>query len=116
MSLQCSSVSSHPDEEDGTRIANPMRAVRVSHRHPSPRKRSGPRSAKVLLPLTAHHLTVNGLVGGHQMGNAGADGAGAMKADRVTAAASADTCTALRPLLSRAIKSLGKAKRHSSRK
>lgn len=36
--------------------------------------------------------------------------------DRVTAAASTDTHMALRPLLSSAIKSLGKAKRHNSRK
>lgn len=50
------------------------------------------------------------------MGNVWADGAGAMEADGVTAAASTDTRMALRLLLSWAIKSLGKAKRHNSRK
>lgn len=44
--------------------------------------------------------TVNGLVGGYGMGKAWADGAGAMETGRVTAAASADTCVALRSLLS----------------
>lgn len=43
------------------------------------------------------------------MGNTWADGAGVMEAGRVTVAAP-------RPLLSRAIKSLGKVKRHNSRK